>query len=73
MPPFHTYDMHTHASALVNTSSAFSSDLISTTAFKFIRPPNEEKAEDPEEVKRRKAMGEELNVRGMGCMHAVWR
>lgn len=68
----HTY-MRVHAPPLVDTSSAFSSDLISTTAFKFIRPPNEEKAEDPEEVKRRKAMGEELNVRGRGCMHTIRR
>lgn len=46
----------------MSISSAFSSDLISTTAFKFIRPPSDEKEEDPEEAKRLKAMGEEQTV-----------
>lgn len=32
-------------------------------AFKFIRPPNEEAVEDPEELKRRKAISEEQTVR----------
>lgn len=51
------------SNAGMSISSPFSTDLISTTSFRFIRSPDDTPEEDPQEAAKKKKMSEENQVR----------
>lgn len=61
----------------MSISSPFSTDLISTTSFRYIHPPsNDAVEENPEERKRRKAEDDTKQVRdatALPCSACAWR